>query len=92
MRLMTTYYVSSIVGAITTRAHPHRSSGEPAGRRNSGEARRHRSGHEWDLYGSPDYGDALDITTSGTASAPITFEAAPGQTPVIDSFGRLERD
>ena len=29
----------------------------------------------------------LDITTSGTASAPITFEAAPGQTPVINSSG-----
>jgi len=32
-------------------------------------------------------GDVLDITTSGTASAPITFEAAPGQTPVINSTG-----
>ena len=32
-------------------------------------------------------GDVLDITTSGTASAPITFEAAPGQTPVINSSG-----
>ena len=30
---------------------------------------------------------AVDITTSGTASAPITFEAAPGQTPVINSLG-----
>ena len=30
---------------------------------------------------------AVDITTSGTASAPITFEAAPGQTPVINSAG-----
>src|SRR6516162_8811856 len=27
----------------------------------------------------------VTITTSGTASAPITFEAAPGQAPVIDS-------
>ena len=27
----------------------------------------------------------LTITTSGTASAPITFEAAPGATPIIDS-------
>ena len=33
------------------------------------------------------YGGCVDITTSGTASAPITFEAAPGQTPVIDSSG-----
>lgn len=31
--------------------------------------------------------DVLTITTSGTASAPITFEAAPGATPVIDSSG-----
>ena len=38
-------------------------------------------------YTAPAYGDALDITTSGTASAPITFEAAPGQTPVINSSG-----
>ena len=38
-------------------------------------------------YTAPFYGDALDITTSGTASAPITFEAAPGATPVIDSSG-----
>ena len=29
----------------------------------------------------------LRITTSGTAGAPITFEAAPGQHPVIDSSG-----
>src|SRR5208337_1967103 len=33
------------------------------------------------------WGDVLDITTSGTASAPITFEAAPGQTPIINSSG-----
>ena len=32
-------------------------------------------------------GRGVDITTSGTASAPITFEAAPGQTPVINSSG-----
>src|SRR5262249_35349468 len=31
------------------------------------------------------------ITTSGTASAPITFIAAPGQTPVIDSSGTRHR-
>jgi parallel beta-helix repeat protein len=29
----------------------------------------------------------VTITTSGTSSAPITFEAAPGQTPVINSSG-----
>jgi parallel beta-helix repeat protein len=28
-------------------------------------------------------GDALNITTSGTASAPITYEAAPGATAII---------
>src|SRR5208337_1183225 len=38
-------------------------------------------------YTGPQWGDVLDITTSGTASAPITFEAAPGQTPIINSSG-----
>jgi parallel beta-helix repeat protein len=38
-------------------------------------------------YTGPQGGDVVDITTSGTASAPITFEAAPGQTPVINSAG-----
>jgi hypothetical protein len=38
-------------------------------------------------YTGPQGGDVLDITTSGTASAPITFEAAPGQTPIINSSG-----
>src|ERR1700747_1641352 len=31
---------------------------------------------------------AVTITTSGTASAPITFEAAPGQTPIVNSSGQ----
>jgi hypothetical protein len=38
-------------------------------------------------YTGPAGGDVVDITASGTSSAPITFEAAPGQTPVIDSSG-----
>jgi hypothetical protein len=38
-------------------------------------------------YTGPAGLSVLDITTSGTASAPITFEAAPGQTPVINSSG-----
>src|ERR1700730_10616678 len=38
-------------------------------------------------YTGPGYGNVLTITTSGTANAPITFEAAPGATPVIDSSG-----
>ena len=38
-------------------------------------------------YTAPAGADVLDITTSGTASAPITFEAAPGQNPVINSSG-----
>ena len=38
-------------------------------------------------YTGPQGGAVLDITTSGTASAPITFEAAPGQTPVINGSG-----
>jgi len=36
---------------------------------------------------APAYGNVLRITTGGTAGAPITFEAAPGQTPIIDSSG-----
>src|SRR5215475_9233920 len=31
--------------------------------------------------------DVLTISTSGTAGAPITFEAAPGATPIINSSG-----
>ena len=38
-------------------------------------------------YTGPGGGNVLTISTSGTASAPITFEAAPGATPVIDSSG-----
>ena len=40
-------------------------------------------------YTGPGYGNVLTITTSGTANAPITFEAAPGATPVINSSGCL---
>lgn len=38
-------------------------------------------------YTGPGYGDVVNVTRSGTAGAPIIFEAAPGQTPVIDSSG-----
>jgi hypothetical protein len=38
-------------------------------------------------YTGPAGGDVLLITKSGTASAPITFEAMPGQSPVINSSG-----
>jgi hypothetical protein len=36
--------------------------------------------------GSPG-GNLLQITTSGTSVSPITFEAAPGQTPVLNTSG-----
>ncbi len=36
-------------------------------------------------YTGPSQGSVVDITTSGTASAPIIFQAAPGQTPIIDT-------
>jgi hypothetical protein len=36
--------------------------------------------------GSPG-GNLLQITTSGTSGSPITFEAAPGQTPVLNTSG-----
>ena len=38
-------------------------------------------------YTGPARGNVLTISTSGTASAPITFEAAPGATPVINFSG-----
>ena len=38
-------------------------------------------------YTGPYYGDLLNINASGMENAPITFEAASGQTPVLDSSG-----
>ena len=84
---MTTYYVSSEVGnnnnAGTSASAPLASLQTAANLVKPGDTVEVING----TYTAPFYGDALDITTSGTASAPITFEAAPGATPVIDSSG-----
>src|SRR5580704_8391923 len=84
---MTTYYVSSITGsdnnAGTSASAPFASLQAAANVVQPGDTVQVMNG----TYTAPFYADALNITTSGTASAPITFEAAPGQTPVIDSSG-----
>ena len=84
---MTTYYVSSEIGngnnAGTSASAPLASLQAAADVVKPGDTVEVMNG----TYTAPFYGDALDITTSGTASAPITFEAAPGQTPVINSSG-----
>jgi hypothetical protein len=84
---MTTYFVSSIVGsdnnAGTSASAPLASLQAAANVVKPGDTVQVMNG----TYTAPAYGVALQITTSGTASAPITFEAAPGQTPVIDSSG-----
>jgi parallel beta-helix repeat protein len=84
---MTTYYVSSITGsdnnAGTSASAPFASLQAAANVVQPGDTVQVMNG----TYTAPFYADALDITTSGTATAPITFEAAPGQTPVIDSSG-----
>src|ERR1700691_3821850 len=84
---MTTYYVSSEIGsnnnAGTSQSAPLASLQAAANVVKPGDTVQVMNGS----YTAPFYSDALDITTSGTASAPITFEAAPGQTPIIDSSG-----
>src|ERR1700722_8053035 len=84
---MTTYYVSSEIGsnnnAGTSQNAPLASLQAAANVVKPGDTVQVMNG----TYTAPFYADALDITTSGTANAPITFEAAPGQTPIIDSSG-----
>src|ERR1700722_5444494 len=84
---MTTYYVSSEIGsnnnAGTSQNAPLASLQAAANVVKPGDTVQVMNG----TYTAPFYADVLDITTSGTASAPITFEAAPGQTPVINSSG-----
>jgi Bacterial Ig-like domain len=79
---MTTYYVSSIIGsdsnAGTSSSAPLATLQDAANLVKPGDTV---------LVMNGTYTGELDITTSGTASAPITFEAAPGQTPVINSSG-----
>src|ERR1700722_14706035 len=82
---MTTYYVSSIVGsdnnAGTSAGAPLGSLQAAEGLVKPGDTVQVMNG----TYTGPGGGNVLTISTSGTASAPITFEAAPGATPVIDS-------
>ena len=84
---MTTYYVSSQTGndiyVGTSQSTPLATLQSASNLVKPGDTVEILNG----TYTSPQGGDVLDITTSGTASAPITFEAAPGQTPVIDSSG-----
>jgi parallel beta-helix repeat protein len=84
---MTTYYVSSAIGhdknAGTSATAPLASLQAAANLVKPGDTVEVMNG----TYTSGGPGAALDIHTSGTASAPITFEAAPGQTPVINSSG-----
>ena len=81
--LMTTYYVSSEIGsdnnAGTSAAAPFETLQVAANHTAPGDT-------VLVMNGTYTGGDpVLNITTGGTASAPITFAAAPGQTPVIDS-------
>jgi hypothetical protein len=86
-RLMTTYYVSSIVGSDNNTGT---SANAPLASLQAAEALV-KPGDTVDVmngtYTGPAYGNVLTISTSGKSSAPITFEAAPGQTPVINSSG-----
>jgi parallel beta-helix repeat protein len=82
---MTTYYVSSQIGdddnAGTSAAAPFATLQVAADHTAPGDTVLVMNG----TYTSGD--PVLNITIGGTASAPITFAAAPGQTPVIDSSG-----
>jgi parallel beta-helix repeat protein len=82
---MTTYYVSSQIGdddnVGTSAAAPFATLQVAANHTAPGDTVLVMNG----TYTSGD--PVLNITIGGTASAPITYAAAPGQTPVIDSSG-----
>ncbi len=84
---MTTYYVSSIVGsdnnAGTSSSAPLNTLQAAEALVKPGDTVQVMNG----TYTTGGGGNVLTISTSGTASAPITFEAAPGATPVINSSG-----
>src|SRR5262245_43460325 len=84
---MTTYYVSSEIGSDnnsgTSAGAPLATLQSAANLVQPGDTVEVMNG----TYTGPGYGNVVDITTSGTASAPITFEAEPGQTPVINTSG-----
>lgn len=83
---MTTYYVSSIIGnnnnAGTSAISPLASLQAAENLTKAGDTVEVMNG----TY-SNGGADVLTLSTSGAADAPITFEAAPGATPVIDSSG-----
>ena len=87
---MTTYYVSSIVGSDNNTGV---SASAPLASLQAAEALT-KPGDTVEVmngtYTGPAGGNVLTISTSGTASAPITFEAAPGATPVINSSGEWQ--
>ena len=76
---MATYYVSSEIGnnnsAGTSESAPLATLQAARALAKPGDTVEVMNG----TYTGPQGGAVLDITTSGTASAPITFEAAPGQ-------------
>jgi parallel beta-helix repeat protein len=82
---MTTYYVSSGIGnddnAGTSAAAPFATLQVAANHTAPGDTVLVMNG----TYTGGAGGVVANITHSGTASAPITFQAAPGQTPIIDS-------
>jgi parallel beta-helix repeat protein len=85
---MTTYYVSSTSGsnndAGTAVGSPLATLQAAADLVKPGDTVKVMNG----TYSNPSgNGGVLQINTSGTATAPITFQATPGQTPVIDSAG-----
>ena len=83
---MTTYYVSSNIGSdnnIGNSTAPFATLQAAANHTHAGDFVEVMNG----TYTGRPGGAVLNITASGTASAPITYEAAPGQTPVIDSSG-----
>ena len=84
---MTTYFVSSITGsnsnAGTSSSAPLATLQAASNLVRPGDTVEVMNG----TYTGWTGGDVVDITTSGTSSAPITFEAAPGQTPIINSAG-----
>lgn len=76
----TTYHVSP-TGSDTnpgTQAAPWRTIGKAANVLGPGDTA---------VIGNGKYVEKVTVTKSGTPTAPIVFQAAPGQTPVIDGAG-----
>ncbi len=84
---MTTYFVSAEIGsnanAGTSATAPLATLQAAADLVKAGDTVEVMNGT---YTGSPG-GNLLQITTSGTSGSPITFEAAPGQTPVLNTSG-----